>query len=378
MTDKFCVLPFLHAVYNPYDSEKQQSNISICCRIDQTTNDFSGTLDPINFGEFRTKIQEQFLSNKFPDACFRCVDEEVVGNKSYREGMNEFFESILTKEEILQKKLRFLEIVPGNTCNLACRMCNNTYSSKRDKFDRFLSDNNFSSHVKKSFPDWRKLDLRDLKILKLMGGEPTHLREHLSLLLDLQQKDVLSNIDLQMPTNTTIKMTEEWKTVLQECKSVLLTISIDAVSNLNDYIRQYSIWKNTLDNVEDLISSFEGSNINIVFNTVITCLNVNKSLETQQFLSQKFSNCESHEDITPYPDYLSIRYLPRKIRQKLLSLDSISDNVRKYLETLPDTENTDISKLLEFINLSDKFYGTSFEQVNPEMYNILKDYAKND
>lgn len=378
MTDKFCVLPFLHAVYNPYDPEKQESNISICCRIDQTTNDFSGNVDSINHGKTRKKIQDQFLLNQFPEVCFRCANEELVGNKSYRENMNAYFENILTKEEILQKKLRFLEIVPGNTCNLACRMCNNTYSSKRDKFDRFLADSNFSEYTKKVFPDWRKLNLQDLRILKLMGGEPTHLRDHLSLLLHLRDTEVLRNIELQMPTNATIKMSDEWKNVLLECKQVYLTVSIDAVSELNEYIRQYSIWKNIIDNIEDLINFFYDKPVTIGFNTVITCLNVNKSEETRKFLKERFPTCEGHEDITPYPDYLSIRYLPTKIRQKLLSLDSISDNVRKYLETLPETDNTDISRLLEFINLSDKFYGTSFEQVNPEMYNILKDYAKND
>lgn len=379
MTDKFCVLPFVHAVYNPYDPEVEKSNISICCRIDQTTNDFSGTNEPIKNTEFRQKIQQEFLSGNIPDVCYRCVDEERVGGKSYRAGMNELFSSMFSPVEILEKKLRFLEIVPGNTCNLACRMCNNVYSSKRDKFDRFLSDNNFSEYSKRSFPDWRNLNLKDLRVLKLMGGEPTHLREHISLLIHLRELGILHNIDLQMPTNATMRMTEEWKSILLECKSVNLSVSIDATSNLNEYIRQYSDWNTIIENARDLFElSKKSSDILLSINTVITCLNVNRSKETEVFLNENFPGIRSYQDITPYPDYLSVRYLPNGLRKKLLNLNSISDTVRKFLTTLPEFKGNLVPRCMEFINLSDQFYGTSFESVNPEMYNLLMEHMTND
>lgn len=379
MTDKFCVLPFVHAVYNPYDPEVEKSNISICCRIDQTTNDFSGTNEPIKNTELRQKIQQEFLSGNIPDVCYRCVDEERMGGKSYRVGMNDLFNSMFSTDEILEKKLRFLEIVPGNTCNLACRMCNNVYSSKRDKFDRFLSDNNFSNYSKRSFQDWRNLNLEDLRVLKLMGGEPTHLREHISLLIHLRELGILHNIDLQMPTNATIRMTDEWKNILLECNSVTLAVSIDGIGSLNEYIRQYSDWNIILENLRDLVEfSTRSENTLVSFNTVITCLNVNKSKETEVFLQENFPEMWAYQDVTPYPDYLSVRYLPSSLRKKLLNMDSISDIVRKFLITLPESNKNLVPRCMEFINLSDQFYGTSFESVNPEMYNLLMEHMTND
>ena len=46
--DTFCVLPFVHAVLNPYDSTKHKTNALPCCRYTHSATEYYESVDPIN------------------------------------------------------------------------------------------------------------------------------------------------------------------------------------------------------------------------------------------------------------------------------------------------------------------------------------------
>ncbi len=69
MSDTFCVLPYIHAVFNPYDVNEDYpggtalSNIKPCCRYDGNDgHDIFGTYKPIEDSEIFKKVQEELSS----------------------------------------------------------------------------------------------------------------------------------------------------------------------------------------------------------------------------------------------------------------------------------------------------------------------------
>ena len=86
------------------------------------------------------------METGWDDGCLECKQEETILNRSsMRQNMNRSFTS---------DKIEFVELSVSNQCNITCRMCNSTYSSKWAEVDKIeipKQDFHPASHVKLNF-----------------------------------------------------------------------------------------------------------------------------------------------------------------------------------------------------------------------------------
>lgn len=365
--DTFCVLPFIHAVYNPFNAETENCNILPCCRYDLNFHtETEQHISPIKNSEIFKNLQEELSSGVKSKPCWRCWKDEKIGIKSYRQGMNESFSDLILTGEYENKNLRFLEITPSNLCNLACRSCNSSFSSKWAPIDNFIASDKKQNKI--SFPDWKKIDVSNLIELKLMGGEPMLLQENIDFLEYLNKENKLKNITLTVITNLMRPLTKKWKELFVNCKQVHLYVSIDAIGELNDYIREDSSWDAVEKNLYEFLDFSKKTNVNIAVNTVITILNVNVSAEIEKYFKER--GISAYQDVTSFPPHLDCKQLPEKIKNKLIE-KGVSSTVEKNIFTLSEREDI-IEEFYEQTFRLDRYHKKNFKEYNPDMYEVLQ------
>lgn len=369
MRKTFCVLPFIHAVYNPYDPLKKAGHVLPCCRYDSAI----GEAETVNVSNpnknsliFKT-LQDELSSGNKSKACQKCWNDEEIGVQSYRQGANSTYRDIIKSGEYKDKKLRFLEITPSNLCNLACRSCNSNFSSKWVPIDNFITSDRQKKSI--SYTDWRKLDLSNLLELKLMGGEPMLLKDNLELLKHLDEIGSLENIHLHVITNLMNPVTEEWKYFIKKSRKTYVWASIDAIGELNDYVRADSKWntveKNLLE-IKELLS--ENPICRLSVNSVITILNVNKSLEIQEYFAEL--GIKNYMDVTSFPKHLDCKKLPDPIKNILIEA-GVAEKVKDSMLN-SDSSDSIVNDFFNHNDTLDKYHKKSFRDYNNDMYTILK------
>jgi sulfatase maturation enzyme AslB (radical SAM superfamily) len=276
-------------------------------------------------------------------------------------------------KSFLEKKLRYLELVFGNTCNLACRSCSPTFSSRWVTINNHLLTegipiNNSTPNIE--FSDWRKLDLLHLTQLKIMGGEPFYQKGALELLEYLSELNVLKNIHLSIPTNCTIALTDKWKKLLVEAKKVSISISIDAPGKLNDYLREGSTWEELEQNLygfDSFVKQHKNKMI-ITFNTVLSAYNINKLPEIEKYFNKRFF-WKQYSDIAYYPSYMDAALLPEHIKDIVIGR-GLPDRIVTYLKSKNYAEDN-FSQLKRMTDIMDKYHNKNLKDYNKEMYDWI-------
>ena len=188
-------------------------------------------------------------------ACLACKNYEDKGIDSPRIKLNR-----VTEYE--NYDINKLDVVLGNSCNLACPFCSSTasslidtLSSKLDKENRpesWIPLVNKTAEGSKNTSDVVAEILKHYKVhtLKLLGGEP-FLKENWDKIADVIDQDYGKDLRLEVTTNGTI-LNDEIMSRLSKTKKAHLRISIDSVGNNYQFIRWPHSWKKMNKNIEYL------------------------------------------------------------------------------------------------------------------------------
>ena len=138
--DAFCILPWIHLEVLP------EGNAKICCVAKEAIRDngrpmsvANNTLEEIRSAPYVGAVRAALAEGRKIPVCSYCWDQERRGEASLRQQWNEKFAATThTLKEALRKgadaslplPLEVLQISVGNKCNLACRMCTASYSSR--------------------------------------------------------------------------------------------------------------------------------------------------------------------------------------------------------------------------------------------------------
>lgn len=368
VSDTFCIIPWVGATVAP-----NQENL-ICCRSKGITN---YTLDSVNTEDHK-KLRDALDKGIKHDICERCWQDEKFGIHSYRELYNDRFKDLIASDAYSPPVLRFLEYTPSNVCNLACRMCSSRYSSKIVAREKYLSSLGiWYDAPKTTFTNWKDLDLTQLEELKMMGGEPMHMKEHLEILEYLDSIGNLKNMELSLITNCTMPLTDKWKYFLTKAKKCYITLSIDAVGKLNEYLRQYSEWNTIVKNLEDF-KEFRKNNssIHLNINSAVSIFNINKTKELVDY----FTSHEIHIYLNPvmWPEQQSVCNLSDDRKKLLLDNPGVSEKVKHLLTDKisfwDQNINNDESfnhKIIAQLEAMDSLYSKHLKDYNKEIYDIL-------
>ena len=126
MSDKRCSLLWNHVRVSP------DNTVMPCCLFDSSAvPDHYPTIPRIEDGidaafnsEFFNFIRDKMERGEEPEPCSLCYEPEKYGAESFRQEYNKKYSADS------EKKIRYIHTWLTNHCNLACRMCNETYSTK--------------------------------------------------------------------------------------------------------------------------------------------------------------------------------------------------------------------------------------------------------
>ena len=352
LSPTFCVFPFIHFLAGP------SKHWRLCCVSQEGVYDENKK--PYELQEHSPKelwnsegmkqIRQKMWKGEKLSQCRHCYYQESVHRKSYRQRSNEEWLKQRKVKQIISESIKngfhvketplYLDLRPGNLCNLKCRMCNPGNSSKIEVEWKALEGNKdfekaighrssmFKTKKQGSIP-WEKKESfwQDMESwqdgltkLYLTGGEPTLIKNNWKLIDHLIQSGKSQSVSLVFNINCT-QVPESLLKTFDHFEKVCLNLSLDGTEEVNDYIRDPSRWKDIETNVHQILSSAKGKNVEIRITPVVQVYNILNLCDLFDWvdnLEEKFSTGIVVEllILDNDPSCLDIRILPEEVRKK--------------------------------------------------------------
>jgi pyruvate-formate lyase-activating enzyme len=281
----------------------------------------------------------QVLGDQQWNHCARCWHEEKVSDTSRRHRSNQK-SVIFTKQnfaESYQQSPGFekfehsrsnagaydgmpidLHIDLGNYCNLACKMCNPSASSRIASQYRQWNMISAVSQDWTADPEvWNRfreelVSISKLKNIHFMGGE-TIIQPRFHDLVDFLIDHGRTDVCMSFVTNGTSfdkKIIEK----LKRFPRVGLEISIETLDTLNEYTRQGTDNSMVLANIENYINECNGTTITVTLRPAPGLLTVRSYWQVIELALQKGLLIKSN--LCTDPDFLDITVVPKHTRDQ--------------------------------------------------------------
>lgn len=368
----------------------------VCCQIQRNQSDTD-----VPGEEYREYVKDKLRRGVRLNECRRCWVKEEAGLKSYRKQNNSILVSKAEKELLINDHnavlgVRHLEIILSNVCNLACQMCEPILSTKwmstvktKDAFTDEIFGRKYE-YSKVYHNTYAEDDIKNLKVIKLMGGEPFYMKESFELLKRLDELDRCKEMEFHTPTNCMVFPDADIIDIILSFKRVFINASFDSVGELNDYIRMHSNWDQVMGNFKKWHElAVKHKHVDLIMSNTVTILNVNRIHEFMKYFLDYVPLNSLHPTPTEYPNHLSISLLPKKVGLPLI--EPIKDiNYRVYkmirdvmgsaavgrwpnLGSLKGERDILGLKIKAHFKSVEKVLGKTFKDVNPEMAEIIED-----
>jgi sulfatase maturation enzyme AslB (radical SAM superfamily) len=442
----FCVLPWIHFATRP------NGDMRLCCSANASGAGENHTVglvknekgQPANFGretpmsawnnEYMKDVRLTMLEGKIPASCSKCIAEESRGVASKRIWeTGSWMEDGIDVEELIKqteedgtvpKKLVYLDLRLGHTCNLKCVMCSPHDSSQwvgdhkkmyplfqaKELKEQMSWDRKEFNNKWHENPDfWKEMyaQIPNLKQVYFAGGEPLLIKEHKLFLEEIIRQGYADKILVRYNTNGLLindEIIELWK----KFKKVKVGFSIDAVGDRNYYIRYPSDWDTIERNLHKLDNTPD--NIQVSIATAIQILNIKHLADfakwkiTQNFKKVNLENTVGgiqagggivNMHLLYIPTFLSIRLLPAEdkaaVRRSFAELATwLHENYRQdedfwkqnpygwkrwqaVLDFMDAEDHTSqLPAFKEYIESLDIVRKTEFSVVFPELKHLIK------
>lgn len=386
----YCPLAWVHSFIN------QDGSYQVCCTSEEFDNiitDSNG--EPITIydkknpkeimnTQFMKDLRLKMLNGQWPELCQRCEVPEKMNGVSRRNVEVDNYKDINTlligntkpdgeiSNEILSADYRL-----GNLCNLQCRMCNPRSTSLwiKEWNDMKPEREQFPPETMDSYQNYNWIDsnilieefeskANSLDHIHFAGGEPLIVPQMRHLLQKCIDTGSAKNIVLTYNTNLVklpSSVTELWK----HFKAVKLLVSIDAVGELNHYIRYPSKWDLIDKNLKFIDKHYQDLNVSeCMISATVQVLNVLRLEELYHYLEQ-------FNFIVPVPNlvnlnvptYFKTTVLPAKLKSKATKqLFAIKE---KYLDKVPRHYRylvNNIDSIVNFMLDQDNFHSGEFQE----------------
>jgi len=419
----FCILPWIHLAVFPEGTAK------LCCvanrRIEEKDMPMSlqsSALEKIWNSEYMRTVRHSMREGKPVADCTGCYDAEKDLGASRRTHSNALWASELGADfdSLVEESARlgdcaarppiYYQLIPGNLCNLKCRMCFPIFSSKiaQDEVHSHWSAPLFGGTPEPAHASvaglgqgtgrlpngpWYRDDAwvrevllknaDEIRGIYFTGGEPMIEKQVEKILDHFIEKGVERNITLEFNTNCTV-LRESMLKKLQTFKKVILSLSLDAYGAYHEYIRYPSDWRIISGNVERL-AALAGDQLHLSAGPVLQVYNALNLSEVLRFLDKM--NVHYRVTIASTPWFLAVDVLPAGIRHvaaerlRVYAAERRADetqahvlSVANYLETVDIRRTEDsLRTLMLFTNDLDAGRDQNFREVHSEMVTLLKE-----
>lgn len=201
----------------------------------------------------------------------------------------------------------------SNLCNLACVSCSVYCSSKWGtedyKHNRLIGKSLVEHNV-------NIVDLSHVTILKIIGGEPLMEQKRF---VELLNKLNLSNLTLMISTNGTVLPDDTLKSLMNQCKNLVIDVSIDGIDEVGEWYR----WPTKFSTVHNVMSQIEewwGDDPRVTLNTktLINIFNIWRLDEIIKFIETKHNRWTMYFNWISHPTWQQISNLPLSAKEKLI------------------------------------------------------------
>ena len=336
-SEVFCILPWIHMSIEP------SGKILPCCiSKGPVGSSKEKSLKEIWNDNPMRELRRALLADQRAPGCRDCYEHESVGTKSLRNGCNKAYGHLIKKANftdpggaLSEMKLYYWDIRFSNICNLKCRMCSSSYSSRwqEDEAKIYGKHNTVTiQHAGRHEDDiWEQLQehLPYVESIYFAGGEPLLMEEHyriLKSLIDLGN----TKVHLTYATNLT-KLEFKNQSILDLWKhfpKVGVNASLDDMGERAAVIRTITDWTQIEQNLRDLKSKCP--HIYFTVGPTVTAMNIwNICRFHRHLVDQGLILAEEFNiNILQAPSEFRIDILPMNIKQQL------QQEIEQHLEWL--------------------------------------------
>ena len=338
--DLYCSLAFNSISFGPHGGSRP------CCAVDtyfwkETSHqlgDYNNFLPTWFNNKEMVKLRQDMLDGKWNPICNLCKIREDVGQASTRQIFNHTLGEVEkntgrswrtdTAKITNFENIFLLDVTTGNKCNSACLMCNSSASSLWAKEQQDITGFAWTSPNLNWFSEENIAPIVDqlpnLRAIQFAGGEPTINDAVTFLLKRVIDQGRSKDITLGFVTNLT-GISDEMLELWDKFSSKHITISIDGVDKVNEYIRYPFTWKKVTSQLETLKKiAKKNGNYHIGLSHTITSLNLLsfgdlvKWWEETQVQDEGSGILKSlpHVQCVNNPSYFNPLYAPRALKDK--------------------------------------------------------------
>ena len=211
------------------------------------------TLEEMDSSLWLLTVKKEFAKDNWPEECLRCQQTELENKSSIRLNAINF--------DKLQTKKDYLSVggVLDNICNSACLTCNEQLSTMIGGLI-----NKTYSIVDNSSKFW-SLPLERVVHLDINGGEPSASKNYKHILANLPP-DIRS---IRVNTNCALIL-DELEDLVKRGIQVTVTVSIDGIGNVYEYVR----WPVKWDKFYSNLMKYRDMPIKLNLWTTVSALNI--------------------------------------------------------------------------------------------------------
>jgi MoaA/NifB/PqqE/SkfB family radical SAM enzyme len=383
--DTVCVNPWIGLYIDV------EGKISPCCRyqLESTESILHQSLLTVINSTNQIRLKKEFLHGTRPQGCSSCWEDEDHGKVSKRLHANYVFREKLFDidfNNINSSQLFSLHVSLKNTCNLSCRICNPTCSSK------WFGE--ISQHLD-MYPQWKSLkniklewtdqtdsnlwkDIRkigqQIQYVSFAGGEPLLDKTHVDILKYFIDNNRSSQISLHYNTNGTI-YADHLIPLWNKFKCVELSFSLDNVESKFEYERYGATWNVVVNNISKYQKLDPAIYAFNVYST-ITALNILDSYDVFQF-------CENNQlpvvfNLLDNPQELNVALFNNKqknyISTKLLKIGNtkFNDLINPIVDAMKKRKTQcNVTDMINYLNVTDQIRRQDFKKNYQELSNLL-------
>ncbi len=367
--------------------------------------------------KYKKEIRKQMLKGERPKECEYCwkmesADTNVISDRYIKASDEWAFDRIAELRELEGDESvhpSYLEVSFDNTCNLRCMYCGPHISSALEwEYSRFgnyrfmetleqiKGKGKFASDAEKeiytkAFWKWFPDLIKELKVLRVTGGEPLLSGNTFKLLRELNNYDC-SNLELSINSNLAVseapfqKFVNQIKEIKQkEIKKLSLYVSVDTFGVQAEYIRFGLDYDQFMERVELLLNETVCPVVFMATYSLLAAPSFSKLISAVSELKKKYGEDRVTIDVSMihYPHFITpaiadntVADMAKKSLELMIECNFSEYETSKFkritsvINAVSEVDSDVIRSRRDFVNfipIYDKRKGTSFDKTFKEL-----------
>lgn len=364
----YCPLPFV------YTSIQANGTVLPCGQFMKAV--LFKDIKPFNqvfHGPQMNSMRQQMLNGQHVDGC-QCPAEEAAGLRSMRQSSVDKFGITETP------KLRALEVVFDNVCNLKCRGCASPHSHLWYDDEVELYGHTLERLKYNKSTVHKDIDCSALEEVFILGGEPLLSPNAEEFAKRLTDEDIIKNLEIKLSTNGTTIPSGYMRNLFLDARMLNLNISIDAYGHLNDYFRSGSDFNVIAENLKWFDELFDlrppGSTF-IKVHTTVSVYNINQLHILEQYLKQHFPRFKNSKQMMQFPIWMNVQNMPEDFKQQVGEILKDYPEYKFELGFLNKPGSDLFAHFLNFHDQLDEMRKEDLKDSNPFLSNYIETHRAN-